>query len=161
MAEVFDLYSRQRRALDRTAEEGSPLPAATYRLWVSGWIESAKGAFLMVRPKAGEGKWEALSGGVHAGEGSLTAVLRHAQEQLGLEIDPKGVKLLNSERQEQERLFYDVFLLRSDTKLEDLTVNADLLADARWMMPADIAQLDRDGLLASHMKYYADVVYPE
>lgn len=162
MAEVFDLYNRQRHPLNRTAEEGTPLSAGCYRLWVTGWIESTKGAFLMVRPKAGDGRWEALSGGVATGgEGSLTAVLRHAKEELGLEVDPKSVKLLNSERQEKDRLFYDVFLLRSDTKLDELTVNAETLAEARWMMPAEIAQLAQDGLLSEHMAYYADVVYPE
>lgn len=161
MAEVFDLYNRQRHPLGRTAEEGGSMPSGCYRLWVSAWIESAKGAFLMVRPKAGEGRWEAVSGGVAPGEGSLSAVLRHVKEQLGLEIDPKAVKLMNSERQERGSIFYDVFLLRSDTKLDELAVNADLLAEARWMMPADIAQLDRDGLLDARMQYYADIVYPE
>jgi ADP-ribose pyrophosphatase YjhB (NUDIX family) len=161
MADMIDLYNRQRHPLDRTAEAGAPLPSGCYRIEVTGWIESAKGAFLMVRPKAGEGKWQAVSGGVLTGESSLTAVLREANTQLGIEIDPKTIRLLNSERQERGRLFYDVFLLRCDTKLDELTVNADLLAEARWMMPAEIAQMDRDGLLDTHMKYYADVVYPE
>ena len=159
MAEMIDLYNRQRKPLDRTAEAGAPLPAGSYFLFVSGWIESAKGAFLMVRPK--DGLWQAPSGPVHAGEGSLTAVLRIVKEDLGLEIEPKTVKLLSSERQEKDHMFYDVFRLRNDTRLDSLTIDPDKLDEARWMMAAEIARLAAEGQLSPYMKYYEDVVYPE
>jgi 8-oxo-dGTP diphosphatase len=165
MAEMVDLYNRQRHPLNRTAERGTPLSSGCYHVVVTGWIESTKGAFLMVRRKAGpainDGLWEAPGGAVQAGETSLAAVLRETNEELGLTVDTKTVKLLSSERQDKDHIFYDVFLLRADTKLEDLTVNPDELAEARWMMPAEIAQLSADGLLSPYMSYYADIVYPE
>ncbi|MCI2047506.1 MAG: NUDIX hydrolase [Faecalibacterium sp.] len=164
MAEMIDLYNRQRHPLNQTAERGAPLSAGCYRVVVTGWIESAKGAFLMVRRKAGpaanDGLWEAPGGGVQAGETSLAAVLREVKEELGIEPDIKTVKLFSSERQDSAHAFYDVFLLRADTKLDELTVNADELAEARWMMPADIDELSRAGLLSPYMRYYEDVVYP-
>jgi len=165
MAEMIDLYNRQRHPLNRTAERGETLPSGCYHVIVTGWIESAKGAFLMARRKPGDGiaggLWEAPGGAVQSGETSLEAVLREVHEELGIEIDPKTVKLLSSERRDKDRVFYDVFLLRNDTKLDQLAVNADELAEARWMMPADIDQLHADGLLSPYMDYYADVVYPE
>ncbi len=164
MAEMIDLYNRQRHPLNRTAERGAPLSAGCYRVLVTGWIESTKGAFLMVRRKAGpavnDGLWEAPGGGVQAGETSLAAVLREIREELGIAPDVKTVKLLNSDRQDAAHAFYDVFLLRADNKLDELTVNAAELAEARWMMPADIAALARDGMLSPYMRYYEDVVYP-
>lgn len=162
MAETIDLYNRQRKPLGRTAALDEPLPAGSYRLLVTGWIESAKGAFLMVRPKAGDGsQWQAPTGPVLAGETSLAAALRIVQSQLGIQPETKTIRLLSSDRQEKDRLFYDVFRLRSDTKLDGLTVDTDQLYEARWMMPADIARLADEGQLTPYMKNYEDVVYPE
>lgn len=163
MAEEFDLYNRQRRPLGRTHPRGEPLPAGAYHVGVTGWITSGKGAFLMVR-RAKEpslGLWEAPGGGVQAGETSLEAVLREVKEELGLEVDPKQVKLISSERREADHIFYDVFLLRAAKKLSELTLDPDEVAEARWMMPVEIERLHRDGKLSPLMNYYADVLYLE
>lgn len=165
MAEEFDLYNRQRRPLGRTHPRGTPLPSGTYHVVVTGWIESEKGAFLMVRraenATSEPGLWEAPGGCVQAGETSLTAVLREVREELGLEVDPKRVKLLSSERHEKDRVFSDVFLLRATKKLDELTVDHTELAQARWMMPAEIEQLHREGKLCRWANNYADIIYPE
>lgn len=163
MAEEFDLYNRQRRPLGRTHPRGVPLPAGTYHVVVTGWIVSEKGAFLMIRraEEPSAGLWEAPGGSVQAGETSLAAVLREVKEEVGLEADPKRVRLLSSERKEQDRFFYDVFLLHETKKLEELTIDPAEVAEARWMMPAEIEQLHREGRLSPLMSCYADVIYPE
>ena len=164
MAEVFDLYNRMRRPLGHTAEMGQPLGPGHYHVVASAWIASDKGAFLMTRrtDAADEpGKWEALTGNVLTGEGSMAAVLRMARDTLGLEADPKKVKLHSSERQESLRVFHDVFVIKATKKLEELTVDTAAVAEARWMMPAELDKLAKDGQLTALMREYYDVVYPE
>ncbi len=164
MAEVFDLYNRMRRPLGRTAEAGQPLGPGHYHVVVSAWIASDKGAFLMTRRRedADEaGRWEAVTGNVLAGEGSMAAALRLAADTLGLAADPKKVKLHSSERQESLRLFHDVFVIKATKKLEELTVDTGRVAEARWMMPAELDKLAAEGQLTTLMREYYDVVYPE
>lgn len=165
MAEVFDLYNRMRRPLGRTAEPGMPLGPGHYHVMVTVWIASEKGAFLMTRRRDDDpvqpGKWEALTGRLLSGEGGMAAVTRLTTTTLGLEPDLKKLKLHSSERREPEKVFQDSYLLKATKKLEELTVDTARIAEARWMMPAELDKLAKEGQLSALMREYYDVVYPE
>ncbi|MBQ7859116.1 MAG: NUDIX hydrolase [Faecalibacterium sp.] len=165
MAEQVLLYNRMRRPLDRTHPLDQPLPKGTYRVVVSGWVESEKGAFLMTRLPDGDapnaGLWQPVTGNVLEGETSLSAVLRTASAALGLEAEPKKVKLHSAERVDRCQSFHDVFRIKATKKLEELTVDTTLLAEARWMMPAEIEQLARQKKLSPLARNYDDIIFPE
>ena len=78
MAEMIDLYNRQRHPLNRTAERGETLPSGCYHVIVTGWIESAKGAFLMARRKPGDG----IAGGVEDDQIGLPVALAGQDQRL-------------------------------------------------------------------------------
>ena len=160
MAEVFDLYNRMRRPLGRTATPDMPLGPGHYHAVVTVWICSEKGAFLMTR-RLDDGTWEALTGNLLSGETGMTAVQRLTADTLGLEADVRKLKLRSSERREPEKLFQDSYLLKATKKLEELTVDTTRIAEARWMMPAELDKLAKDGQLSGLMREYADIVYPE
>lgn len=160
MAEVFDLYNRMRRPLGYTATPETPLGPGHYHAVVTVWIGSEKGAFLMTR-RHDNGKWEALTGNLLSGETGMTAVQRLTTTVLGLEPDLRKLKLHSSERREAEKLFQDSYLLKATKKLEELTVDTARIAEARWMMPAELDKLAKEGQLSALMVDYADVVYPQ
>ena len=160
MAVVFDLYNRMRRPLGRSVEEGTPLGPGHYHVVVTVWIASEKGAFLMTR-RHEDGKWQALTGNLLTGEGGMAAVQRLTTTTLGLEPELHKLKLRSSERREPEKVFQDSYLLKATKKLEELTVNTDRIAEARWMMPAELDKLAAEGQLAPLMREYYDIVFPE
>ena len=86
-----------------------------------------------------------------------------------------GVPVVKSIRQHTD-MFLDVHLMidKPVRYIEDFAkAGADLLsihleadhptriAEARWMMPAELDKLAKDGQLSSLMREYADIVYPE
>ena len=173
MAEIVDLFTRLRRPLKRTAEEGRQ-PAGTYYARVSAWVGNNRGAFLMLR-RAEDEIWTVPTVTVRTGETPFGAAKRAVAEQLGLgfaptgttpvagvpTVDPANARHYSSERRDNLGVFRDVYLFRGSAHIEDVRVDPEQFSDVAWLMPADIEQAYKDGLLDSFLEYYFDLIYPE
>jgi 8-oxo-dGTP pyrophosphatase MutT (NUDIX family) len=91
--EIWDVYDKDGNKTGRVHERSRLMAAGDYHLVVHVWKRNRRGEWLIDKRAARDsddlgGKWETTGGSALAGEDSLTAALREAREELGLELDP-------------------------------------------------------------------------
>ena len=114
MAELWDLYDKDRNPLHRTHQRGLPLAPGEYHLAVIVVIVNHRGEVLLTR-RAKEkdlcpGWWENTGGSVLAGETSLEAILRELREETGIHAQPEELTLLLQENCRTDAHF-DIYAL--------------------------------------------------
>ena len=104
MAELWDIYDKNRIKTGRTIERGQPMTENEYHIVVQVWIRNSNGQWLISRRSPGKSmplKWEPTGGSVLAGEDSLTGALREVREELGVVLKPDTGRLLYSFRRDK------------------------------------------------------------
>jgi len=92
------------------------------------------------------GKWENTGGAVLAGEDSRHGAARELREETGILADPNALTLLGAYR--VDGVFADVYLLRRDVEIRDLTLQPGETVDARWATLDEIRGMRARGELA-------------
>lgn len=119
--EIRDLYDKNRNLTGETIYKGEPIPQGKYIAVVLSFIQNSKGEFLIQkRSKVKNGKYGSTSGHLETGETSLYGMIREIKEELGLNIKPTELELLNSGRNDKEQLFFDIYYLKKDCNLNNL-----------------------------------------
>ena len=96
MAEVWDLYSRNREIIGKI-KKGIEMPPGTYHLVVECVIVDLENNLLLTKRAPGKhhaGYWECTTGSVISGEDSLTGVMREVREETGLIIPERNFRRL-------------------------------------------------------------------
>lgn len=100
--EVWDIYDINRNKTERFHERGKPLTDGDFHLVVHVWKYNSAGEWLIDKrtPRYENddlgGKWETTGGAAVTGDDSLTAALREAKEELGIDLDPNDGELFLS-----------------------------------------------------------------
>ena len=150
--ELVDLYDEDRIPLGRTAERHAPKGPGEYRTVVHVCIFDSRGRLLIQQRSREKDSWPeawdvSVGGGVDAGETSRQAAEREVREELGLALDLSGVR--PSVTVNFDGGFDDFFLVERDLALEDLTLQKEEVAQARWAdLPEICAMADRGEFIA-------------
>lgn len=118
-------------------------------LWL---VDSAKTRVLLQRRHPGKdtdpGRWDiAVAGHLSAGQTPLEAIVREAEEELGLQLDPSSLTFLTATRKEYvEATFVDrewqhAFAGTWDGDLSTLVLQPEEVVDVRWMPLEDYRRL--------------------
>ena len=89
MSEMWDLYDRNRKMLDKKVIRGEKLSDDDYHLVTNAWIRNSEGKYLIsqrVEWKAHPLMWECTGGSVLMGEDTYHGAIREAKEELGIDI---------------------------------------------------------------------------
>ncbi len=161
MAELWDLYNRERKKIGRLHEHGTPIPQGLYHLVVSIWIVNSQGQYLMSQrhpSKPYPEYWECTGGSVVAGESSLQGAVREVKEELNLSLDTRTSQLIYQTRRDDSQDFYDVWRFKSDAPVTSLKLQSSEVIAAKWMDQAMIYELQRKEKLHPLIDYL-DVVF--
>lgn len=145
--ELVDLYDENRIPLGRTAERYAPKKPGEYRTVVHVCIFAPDGRMLIQQRTSCKVIWPdrwdvSAAGGVDAGEDSRMAAERECREELGYSLDLTGVRATLSVNFSQG--FDDFFLVERDLGLEELTLQKEEVARARWAeLPEILDMVDR------------------
>ncbi len=86
--EIWDLYTRDRTLTGETHQRGLPMPDDRYHLVVHLWIFNCQGEMLIQKRgahlKSKPGIWSMTGGSAVKGEHSELAMMREAEEEIGL-----------------------------------------------------------------------------
>ncbi len=89
MAELWDVYDKNRNKTGRTHLRGTPLGDGEYHLVIHVWVRDRDGRFLLTRRAPDKFPfpdcWECTGGSALAGETSEEAALRETYEETGLD----------------------------------------------------------------------------
>ena len=147
--EIWDLYDENRNRTGETAVRGEAMPEGRYHLVVDNLFLNGKGETLLQRRARNKSVmpdiWSVTGGSALAGEDSAAACLRETREEMGFTPDMKNARVLLSERRDrgQGSFFRDVWLIRQDVPLEQMTYQPEEVQDAMWILPEKIRRDER------------------
>ena len=157
--EMVDLYDENRLPLGRTAERYAPKGEGEYRVVVHICVFDSRGRLLIQQRSREKAVWPeawdvSAAGGVDAGETSRQAAEReflrmsrglgdvYKRQELGVALDLTGVR--PSCTVNFDGGFDDFFLVERDLGLEELTLQKEEVARARWAeLPEILDMVDR------------------
>ena len=148
MQEYWDLFDRNRNKIGKRVIRGEKLKFGEYHMVVNAWIKNDNDEFLITRRsenKAHPLMWECTGGSVLAGEDSLEAAIREVKEELG--IDVKDGILIGSTLRYYLNCpdILDVWIFKSNKKIEEITIQKEELSDAKWASADEIKRMYDNG----------------
>ena len=104
-----------------TIYKGEEVPEGKYIIVVLVIIKNSKGEFLIQkRSKQKQGKFAGTGGHVKTGQTSKEGMLEEIQEELGLTVKPEELELMFSGREDNAKVFFDLYYLERDIDIKDL-----------------------------------------
>lgn len=156
--ELVDKLNNKRQNLNKTAERSEKIEGE-YRQSVHTWIMNSKGEFLIQKRTPNKrtfpNKWSQTGGGVDEGETTLKAALRECSEELGISINPDNMELILSFKRKYD--FVDVWLVKQDFNIDELVLQEEEVAEAKWATIDEIRNLMKTGELAASINIYFDM----
>jgi 8-oxo-dGTP diphosphatase len=151
--ERFDIYTRDRHSLNKTARRGALLLKDEYHLVVMGILVNEKKELLITRrskTKPGAGKWECTSGSVLAGETSRDAIRREIKEEIGIAVEAQE-EIPIGEFFEDDAIF-DIWKINVRAKIGDLVLQESEVDDAKFIRIKDIKDFVQRNPCASSLR---------
>lgn len=143
MPEKWDAYDKFRRKTGATITRGEPIPLGLRHLVVHMIYYNEKGQILVQRrsdtKELAPGVWAFIGGSALAGEDSIDACIRETIEEMGFEPDMKTAELIMSYSRKDN--FTDVYLIKTDIETDELVLQTEEVAEAKWLNRAEFEQL--------------------
>lgn len=141
--ELWDVYDQYLQKTGRTHVRGEEMPEGDYHLTVHVYPVNHKGEILIQKRadtvKTKPGMWAITGGSVIAGEELFEGCCRELREELGI-APPKEDFSLLSITQKPGR-YRCVWIVRSEAKLSELTLQKEEVADVKWATPQMILEM--------------------
>lgn len=153
MAEFWDIVDENGNITGRLHEKGKPMQQGEYHLAVSVWIINTSGEFLISQRSSTDEHspsiWETTSGSALAGEDSLSAALREANEELGILLKPKNGRnwksYLYPHSNGNGAAYFDVWIFRQDIDSSKIVLQKGEISKAKWANQVLIKQMIAGG----------------
>ena len=144
--ELVDIYNDKHEKLNYTKGR-KELEEGEYRLSCFVWIINNKDEILIQQRLATAKKcpnmWETASGGATAGDDALTGAMRELEEELGIKANKKNLRFIGSFARIND--FVEVFLLKSNVKIEKLKLQEDEVQAAKWVKIEEFEKIIEEG----------------
>ena len=146
--ELVDLYDENRAPLGRTAERYGKKDPGEYRTVVHVCLFNSRGQLLIQKRTDGKrvwpGMWDvSVGGGVDAGETSRQGAEREFREELGYPLDLGGLR--PSLTVNFGGGFDDFFIVRRDLDTAAFRLQAEEVADIRWVTLTELLTMVDSG----------------
>lgn len=145
--ELWDLYDKDRKPLNKVHKRGKPIPHGEYHIAVSILTLNSRGEILLTLRSAGKqpypALWEMTAGSVVAGEKSLDAAMRELYEETGIEAAPGELEYIGENR--GTGAIVDMYLLRRDIDIDSLRLQAGETEAAKWVTPREFETIAERG----------------
>ena len=140
--ELWDLYDKDRKSLNRTHVRGEAFAEGEYYVSCEIWVRNSKGEFLITKrhpdKKAGN-LWEFAGGGTLAGETTTQSAVRELKEETGIQSQESELQLFAT--YQHKNYFLDLFLLNKDVEISNIVLQPGETIDAKWASEETILQM--------------------
>ena len=148
--EFWDLYDGKRKPINRSIKRGEQKRAGEFHIVVEVWTINSKSEILVTLrdPKKDcyPNKWENTGGSLLSGETSRQGAVRELFEETGILALESELILLGTRK--EQSIFIDIFLLRHDIEIENITLQTGETIDAKWVTLGRLDEIIEDGSLA-------------
>ena len=155
--EKRDLYDENRNLTGETILKGEQIPKGRYIVVVLVFIQNSEGKFLIQkRSEAKNGKYATTGGHPKTGETSIEGILTEVEEEIGVKMNPKDLKLYFSGKSENERVFWDDYYIKMDIQnLNDLKLQEAEVDSVEWLSENEIVNLmKQDKFFKNHYEEF-------
>jgi len=159
MAELWDIYDKERNITGRFAERGvSKLKEGEYHLVAVATIINSKNEILITQraptKKTEPLKWELTGGSIIAGEDSLQGILREIREEIGLNFKAEDAMLLRTIiKHGTLASIKDIWLFKKDVKIEDIKFADGEVIDAKWVTIDEFLKMKEKNKMVSTINF--------
>lgn len=163
--EYTDLYDENRiltgEKVFREKGQKSIVPKGRYTIVVLVIIENSKNKFLLQKTsKRKGGIWSITGGHVKSGQNSLEAIQEEIEEELGLKIDEKEIKLFKTYK--YENAFKDVYYVKKDIDISNLKLQLDEVECVEYFSEEEILKfIKNDELRKTNIDAFMDFINVE
>jgi len=150
--ESFDLYTKDRTPLNKTATRGSMLRIGEFHLVVMGILLNERNELLITRRskhKPGAGKWECTAGSALAGETSKDAILREIREEIGMTIELGDEEPIGCFYEDDA--IFDIWKFTITSRKEDLVLQETEVDEARFIRLSGVHDFVKNNRCASSL----------
>jgi len=150
--EYWDLYTADRKKLNRRHRRGDRLNPGEYHICIFAWIVNDEDEVVMIRrhpDKTFPLKWDCVGGALLAGEESLDGILREVREETGILLNREDGILIKSGVLED--YIGDVWFFRHNTDLAGTRLQEGETVDIRLVPPEELKIMELNGELPSPM----------
>lgn len=139
--EIWDLYDENRQPLGKTHIRGNRLAEGEYHIVTDIWTVRQDGKLLITKRhpnKIWGNMWECTGGSALTGESSRVSATRELAEEVGIEVNPSDLELINSIRVKDR--FVDTYAVIKNVSEIELKLQDTEVIDAKFV---DFEELDR------------------
>jgi isopentenyldiphosphate isomerase len=146
--ELWNIYDQYRHLTDRIHERGQEMKAGNYHLVVHVWIVNDDGQYLIQRRQPWKigfpNMWDcSAAGSAIMGDDSEQAAVREVKEEIGIHLDiEKGERIFTVKFSHG---FDDIWLVRQNAGIEELKLQEEEVAEARWASEDEIKEMVKNG----------------
>ena len=146
--EKRDLYDQERNLTGETIFKGEAIPKNKYIVVVLVFIQNSDGKFLIQkRSERKNGKYATTGGHPKSGENSIEGIITEVKEEIGLDLNPKDLKIYFSGRSETEQVFWDDYYIKLDVpNIEKLKLQEEEVASVEWLSEDEIHKLMKEDM---------------
>lgn len=153
--EFVEMFDNKRKSLNKTVERYTHIPGE-YAQGSHVWIMNSKGELLIQKrtptKRLYPNLWSITSGGTDSGETTLDTAYREVKEELGITLKPEELELMMSYKRNHD--FVDVYLARKDIDLKDITMQAEEVADVKWVAVEELENLIKEEQTPKSLQIY-------
>lgn len=162
MAEFWDVYDKDKNKLGKISKRGDPLGDDEFHLVINAWIKNNENKFLItqrVPNKPHPLMWECTGGSAVCGEDSLTAAIREAKEETGIDLTNEQRKFIGSKNRYYKSLqdILDVWIFKYTGSNDNVKIQEEEVNDYKWASIDEIIELDKQGKFKKNA-YFEEVI---
>lgn len=158
--ELFDVYDKYRQKTGRSHERWKALAEGEYHLVVHVCIINDKGQFLIQKRQPWKIGWPNMwdfsaAGSSVVGDTSIDAAIRETKEELGIQLDVNEAEILFTIPFDWG--FDDIWLVKQNVDINELKLQYEEVADAKWVSEKEIKELAEQGKFINYS--YFDTLF--
>ena len=138
--EYLELLDENKNLTGKIIERGTKFVEGYYVNIVIVFIENSEGQFLIQKTSKEKGSiWATTGGHVKAGSLPIVAIKEEINEELGIDIEINELKHIYIDK--RNRVFIDVYYLKKDIDINDLTLQEEEVEFVKWLSVDEINNL--------------------
>ena len=153
--EFVEMFDNKRKPLNKIVERYTHIKGE-YAQGAHVWKINSKGELLIQKRSSTKrlypNLWSITSGGTEKGETTLDTVYREVKEELGIEIKPEELELMMSYKRNHD--FVDVYLVRKDIDLKDITMQTEEVSEVKWASKDELENLIKENQTPKSLQIY-------
>jgi isopentenyldiphosphate isomerase len=141
--EILDIYDENAEPTGKTVLRGTPIKNGEYSLSVHMFIYNPKGMFILQKrskkKKSLPGVWGVTCGAVSTGEDSISAGIREAKEELGLQLEPDSFEFV--EKIKRRYSFVDIYFVKAKFDISKCILQKDEVESIKLSSPKELLNI--------------------